>query len=468
LSASEGLGQLANLILIASFARRFGASVMGYYSVAMSVGAVAALFVSLGIQELLIRQISQNPDCARDRLGVLLPVQLLLAPLAWAVACILSIALIGVTAAIPVVMAACGYQVLLPLGSLLLAPFQARELMLVSASCNLSHRVLILLLGLIAIWFGASAGAVALAFVAGGLSLIASAWYQASRRFGPPRWRFSPSEALRLYRLAAPFFGLAALGVIYARGSIVALSALTTSQVVGLYAVADRVMVALNLGPVMFNSAVYPALARVAEDSAAQARALSARCLRLLLVAAIPLAALATIFSTDIVRWCFGASYLGALSVLQVLVWTLPVRGAQSVLGSQLAAMNRQAALAGARFAGLGIFLALAPLLILSRGLIGAACAVLLCDAVQTLLYWRLLARDGVAPALTGSILAPAAAAAVAFAVSGLFTHQSLALRLIAVAFAMAGAMWGFGAVRLHDLRFLRALVSGKETTPLK
>src|ERR1700722_749404 len=72
LSAFEGLGQLANLALIASFARAFGAGVMGNYSVGMSVGAVAAVFVSLGIQGLLVRDISRDPACARDRIGVLL------------------------------------------------------------------------------------------------------------------------------------------------------------------------------------------------------------------------------------------------------------------------------------------------------------------------------------------------------------------------------------------------------------
>jgi O-antigen/teichoic acid export membrane protein len=467
LSASEGLGQLANLVLIVSFARTFGARVMGYYSVGMSVGALAAIFVSLGIQGLLVREISQNPGCARDRLGVLFPVQLLLAPLAWAIACLVSVVLIGDTAATVVVMAAAGYQALVPLASLLLVPLQAREQMRVSASCGLLHRLLTLGLGLIAIGLGFHAGTVALAFIAGALSLIALAWTQTSRHFGQPLLRWSPSEALHLYRLATPFFGLAALAVIYARGAMIVLSALTTSQAVGLYAVADRLMVPLGLGPTLFNSAVYPALARVAHSSLADARALSARCLRLLLVLAIPFAALTTIFATDIVRLFFGTADLGAASALQILAWTLPIRGAQSLLGSQLAAMNQQSALARARLAGLCVFLVLSPLLILGRGYVGAAWAVLVCDTLQLSLYWWLLKGAGAAPALAVSFLAPAAAAATTAAGSTLFTDMSLTLRLIAAALIMAAGIWGFGAVRLHDLRFLRALVAGKETAPL-
>ncbi|HEY6451736.1 MAG TPA: oligosaccharide flippase family protein [Steroidobacteraceae bacterium] len=462
LSASEGLGQLANLVLIVSFARAFGARTMGYYSVGMSVGAIAALFVSMGIPSLLIREISRDPACARDRLGVLLPVQLLWTPIAWALGCAVSVALIGTTGAMAVVMAACGYQILLPVTTLLLVPLQARELMLVSSACNLAHRLLILVLGLGAIWLHADAGTVALAFIAGALALAVMGWRQTARRFGAPAWRFRPAEALQLYRAAAPFFGVLALSVIYARGATLMLSGLSTTESVGLYAVADRAMVALGLGAVMFNSAVYPALARVAHHSPAEARALLARCLRLLLVAAIPLAALASIFSFDLVHLCFGAPYQAAARALQVLAWTVPIRGAQSLFGSQLAALNQQVALARTRFIGLALFLTLSPVLIIYMGYVGAAWAVLCCDSLQLSLYWRLLGKERAAPELTAAYLAPAAAAATSALISLLLADRDLAVRLAAAVAAMAAGLWGFGAIKLHDLRFLRTLISGK------
>lgn len=468
LSLFEGLGQLANLILIVSFARAFGARVMGYYSIGMSAGAVAAIFVSLGIPGLLIREISQDPRCANDRLGVLFPVQVLLSPLAWAVACVVSVMLIGDTAASVVVMAAAGYQLLLPLALLLLVPLQARERMAVSASCGLAHRVLILLLGLIAIRLGFQASTVALAFVAGALGLMAMAWFQTSRAFGRPRLQWRPSEAIRLYREAAPFFGLSALSVIYSRGPTIILSALTSSAAVGVYSVADRMLIPLGLGPAMFNAAVYPALARLTLDSPEQARALSARCLRLLLVVAIPMAAFATIFAAEIVRICFGSGYQGAALALQVLAWTLPIRGAQSLLGSQLAAMKQQSAQARARFVGLCLFIVMAPLLILAYGYIGAALAVLVCDSVQFALYWWLLKKFGAAPMLLAPFLAPAIAAGATAAVNFLLRDNSLPMRVIVAAMVMCAGMWGFGAIKLHDLRFLRVILSNEKMAPLK
>ena len=79
---------LANLALVASFARTYGAVALGQYSTATAIGALVAIGVTLGTQSLLIREISRNPDCARAWLGTLLPVQLLLVPIMWLVACV--------------------------------------------------------------------------------------------------------------------------------------------------------------------------------------------------------------------------------------------------------------------------------------------------------------------------------------------------------------------------------------------
>jgi O-antigen/teichoic acid export membrane protein len=409
---------------------------------------------------MLIRDISQDPACGADRLGVLLPIQLVLAPLAWAGACAVSLALIGNRAALLVVVGASGYQVLLPLGQLLLTPLRAREQMLIVAGCNVSNRLMSLVLGLLALRLGATPGTVALAFIAGAAFLIPVAWRQTTRRYGRPRLRWSPREAWLLYRRGAPFFGMSALSILYTRGTTIVLGALATSQQVGMYAVADRLMIPLSLGPAAFNAAVYPALARLTQESLDTARALCGRCVRLLLVVSLPIAALATIFAADITALFFGAGYAGAAAALRVLAWTLPVRGVQFLLGSQLAAIHRQSSVTQARLAGLCAFALLTPPLTLIYGYVGAAWALLLCDGVQLALYAWALRRLRAAPIVSAPLLAPAAAAALTCAASLLLPGLHLAWRLPAMLLVMAAGLAAFGAVRLHDLQFLRALLT--------
>jgi len=459
LSVSEAASQLANFVLMIAFARTFGAKTLGHYSVAMAVGAVAAVFVSFGTQSMLIREFGRDSSCAPATLGVLLPMQALLAVIAWLIAWVVTDALIRDTAASALVMAVCGYQILLCLASLLLIPLQAKELMHWSAGGNLAHRLLILLIGSAVIRFGGSAAGVGLAQIVGALCLIAFAWAQGSRRFGRPTLLYAPAQALTIFRRASPFFGVNALSVIYARGPLIMLSALAVSHSVGLYAAADRFMVAAAVVSTTFNSAVYPTVVRVSHGSIPEAKVLTARCVRILLVISFPIAILVTIYAADIVGLFFGTSYLSAAKALQVLVWSLPIRGAQGLLASLLAAMDQQAGLARARAVGLCAFSVLAPVFILSFDYVGAAWAVVLCDTLQFALYWSLLRKRHADPPLTKAVLAPGTAVALTAAVSAALEHLHPPTRLILVIVVLAAGMIALGAVRPHDLRFLRSLI---------
>jgi len=82
-------------------------------------------------------------------------------------------------------------------------------------------------------------------------------------------------------------------------------------------------MVAAALASTTFNSAVYPTVVRVSHGSILDAKLLTARCVRILLVLSFPIAILVTIYAADIVRLFFGTSYSGAAMALQVLVWLL-------------------------------------------------------------------------------------------------------------------------------------------------
>ncbi|MGZ8463398.1 MAG: oligosaccharide flippase family protein, partial [Candidatus Deferrimicrobiaceae bacterium] len=329
LGGGEIVGQLSNFVLVASFARAFGAGTLGHYSVSMAVGAIAALFVGMGTQGYLVREISRDPSAARGFVETLLPVQSLLAVVAWLAACGVSLLLIGDSRAAGVVAATCGYQILHGLAALLLTPFLATERMLVAVTASWGHRLLMMSLGLAAIWLGADAGTVTLALVVSALVFLVYSWIHLSRGYGRPALRLSPGKALELFRRATPFFGLAALAVLYGRGGMIILSVLVSSSAVGIYAVADRFMVAGRLIPTMFSAAAYPAISRVGHASFEDAKTLVVRCLRLMLLGTIPLATMLAVFSTDIVLLVFGPQYRDSSRVLQVLAWTLPVRGSQ-------------------------------------------------------------------------------------------------------------------------------------------
>jgi O-antigen/teichoic acid export membrane protein len=398
LSVAEGLGQLANFVFVISFARTFGTTEMGYYSVAMASGAIAALFMTLGTQNLLVKEFSREPTRVAEWLGVLLPVQGLLALLAWLIATAITVLLVGDHRAVTVALAICAYQVSLRLAAVLNTPLVANERMVRISVANVAYRVFTLALGLVAIHYGAGPALVAWTFVIGAVIYFAVAWWQNFTLFGPPRFRWAPRAAADLFKLSAPFFGIAAFATIYARGAVIVLSAIATPHAVGLYAAADRIMVAVALAPMMLGAAVYPALTRVAARSRVEVRALCGRSVLLMVGVTVPLAVVFTIFAHRLINVLFGPLYLEAAPALQILTWTLPVVGVQSLLGSQLVAVNQQHALARARLSGLTLFVVLAPLLIWKFGFQGAALAVLVSDTALLFTYLMVLLKVKAAP----------------------------------------------------------------------
>jgi O-antigen/teichoic acid export membrane protein len=398
LGVAEGLGQLANFVFVISFARTFGATQMAYYSVAMASGAIAALFMTLGTQNLLVREFSRDLTRVSEWLGVLLPVQGLLALLAWLVATAITVLLVGDYRAITVALAICAYQIVLRLAGVLNTPLVANERMVRISVANVAYRVFTLLLGLVAIHYGAGAGLVAWTFVVGAVIYFTVAWWQNFSLFGQPKLRWAPREASDLFKLSAPFFGIAAFAAIYARGAVIVLSAIATPHAVGLYAAADRLMVAVALAPSMLGTAVYPALSRVAARSRVEVRALCGRSVMLMVLITLPLAIVFTIFAHRLIGVLFGPLYVGAAPALQILTWTLPIVGVQSLLGSQLVAVNQQHALARARLSGLTLFVLLSPLLIWKFGFQGAALAVLVSDTALLFTYLMVLLKVNAAP----------------------------------------------------------------------
>jgi len=180
----------------------------------------------------------------------------------------------------------------------------------------------------------------------------------------------------------------------------------------------------------------------------------------------IPLATMLAIFASNIIGLIFGSQFLAASIALQVLAWTRPLRGVQWLLGSQLAAMDQQSALARDRSVSLCAFLMLTPLLIPGTGFVGAAWALLICDALQLGLYWRLLKRAESAPALTKLLLAPVLAAMATLGASAMLLQLSLPLRVLAFCLVMGVSLWAAGAIRRQDLVFLRNVVNSREPSP--
>jgi O-antigen/teichoic acid export membrane protein len=461
-TVGEAVGQLANFAFLALFARLFGAGMLAQYSIGMSVGALLALFVDLGSIGLVTRESARRPGQGRMLIGTLLPLQLPLALLLWGIGILVGAALSGRQPGLAVLASACAYQILVSIVGLIFAPFIATERFGWSALAGAAYRVLALPLGALAVLAGAGPGLTSASLLVsvgivllGGLALFA-------RYFGMPRWRASPRRAAAILYRSSAFFGLKMLNGVYSRAGLIILSALATPVTVGLFAVADRIIVAPSLLPIIFVNAVYPALSRLANISADQVRALTIRCGRLLLLGTIPLATLLTLTAHEIVELLFGRRFGPAAAVLQIFAWSMPVAATRQLLGAQLLALDRRATLVRTRAVGVSVLLVSCPTLILSgAGFKGPAWALLIAESLELAACLAVLRRSGVPRALARTMLAPLLAAAATFAIAATVWIPAPGLeRSLILCVVMLLALLISGSVRAHDVRFLRQILT--------
>jgi O-antigen/teichoic acid export membrane protein len=455
LGAGEAVGQLANFAFVVVLARRYGVEVFGWYSFAMALGAVLALFVSLGGVGYVTRELARDAVGAQAIFDSLRPLQLASGLIVW----LLIVLVATLSDAAPgerwVIVIVGAYQILLKMTSLYLAPAAARQRPLAVAVVGGGHRVLVAILAGVAILLGLDAPVALLAMPVAALVALLVARAHTDRYAAAAE---ATVERLPVIRASLPFLGTGILAVIYSRGGLLLLTAMGGGIATGLFSAADRLLMPIYMVTAVFATALLPSLASLAGEPARMSE-LARRCLRLVLLVSIPLCALLAIFSREIVTLVFGPA-LGAAGTTLSLLAPLPVlRSVTTLWSTQCLAVNEEHRVAVAKTQATVVFLALATAGIALAGATGLAIA---CVASESYLAFRLrgmLARHSQYEPVFRIALRPVVAAVAAAAVATLVSSMGLPLRVLLVASALILTLALVGGVRAHDLRFLNQIV---------
>ena len=248
--------------------------------------------------------------------------------------------------------------------------------------------------------------------------------------------------------------------MLYARLGVILLRAIQSETAVGYFSSAERLVAAASLVHMMFINAIYPAMSRLAVQNRTEMGALAARCLRLLILITLPLATFIFLLSADIIQFLYGSDFSAATSVLQIVVWGIVLQGVSGYLGVLAMAVGKEGVLARVRLATLIVFVCSATIFIGSWSYLGLAYAIVLSEAFIGAVMYLLLRREIrelrllLATWRTG-------VACIAVLVAGVaLTNGPALLQLSLIPVLLTVSMVAFGAIRLHDVRFLRQIVS--------
>ena len=407
LTIGKALGDLASFFFLVYFARVFGISGFGQYSVARSVGGCLAMLVNMGMNTFAVREISKDRNNDKKYFGTMLATQSALAIVSWS--------LIGIFVLLSnfdntsklIILIIGLYQILYMLTQLIQSRFQAFEEMEYSASLEVFHKVVILVFGSIFIVLWENPVITLLVYPASALCMILIGISISNRKYGKPEFSIESSFIKEILSAALPFFVLIMLFQFYDRVGIVLLTLIQGDEATGVYAASDRFLVPIVTGLGMFASALFPVMSRYADESMQDLIVTLRRSVRIAMVVVFPTATFIYLLSEHIIVFIYGAEFSRSASVLNILSWVILPVGLGVILSRTHVALDQQKTLAKTQVVIYSGFLFACIVLIPLFSYTGLAYAKLLASSCLCLAYAWHLSKSVPQNFLIGSIRSP-------------------------------------------------------------
>ena len=450
-------------LMLVSFAivtRYLGVAEFGAYALVVTFLTLAVAVADLGTTPIGVRELSRHPEEARQLIGSLLGLRMLLATAAALVLLALSLVVdyedlvreglrLAALAAIPLVLV--GLPAIV---------FQSRLRLELSTIVEVVTAVTALVLVVLATAADLGFNAVVAATV-GAATVGAATGYALATRLASLRPRFETNALRSLTKASLPIGLFMVFGVVHFRVDTLLLSILKPLEDVGTYSVAYRFLEQALFIPGFFVAAVFPIIATYHATDDPLLKTAIDKSFAFLVMVALPLATATFVLAPDIIRLIAGDEFDDSVRPLRVLAFASIFLFTDALFSALLVIYDRQRqllVLGGSVVVG---NIALNLILIPRFSYMGAAVATLVSGAAGGIAI-IVLAMRSVGVALD---LSPLPRVAVASAGMAVVLWATLPLPLLATiaagAVVYAVLAYLLGVVSRSDLALLTRRVPG-------
>ena len=464
----EGVGALLNIYIIVLIARTLGPVGFGEFAFILAFVGLLQLITDLGITNLLVREVAQNPDKYREIVGnarVLAWLLTLIVIIPTAVICLFVLAdkgfgltLLVMTVAAMAVMHAVIYGAL----------FRAFERMEFNAGFFVLHKVI--LLGLVFYWMNTDTSLLQLCYfyllanLCQFLMFYIASWKVFERiswKIDLVYWKYLIWEAIPVG--ISMLFRKATLHV-----DTLLLSAFASPVALGLFSAAYRIIQIVEMLPFTLSIPMYPKMARLALDSRDEFEVFLNQVIKFYILISLPVMAYLIVFSEQIIGLMFSTEFSESTPILQALSVAVFFIFPSSIMIYVYTALNKQRLFTVISAAVLATNAGLDMWLIPDFGAFGAAVGTVAAEALFVVVSVIFLQNQGIFVDLIKLSYKPFFAATVAglgvnqlFSLDGLFqwVAGSLSFFLIYVAVILLTK-----ALDANEIAFVRGLLNRKSS----
>ncbi len=377
--ASRVLSMIISFITTTFIARRLGPGNFGQLSYAVSFVSIFSVISSLGIDNVLYRDLIKNPDKKREFLGSALIIKL--------VAGLFAVILVIISALLWVENDVSRILIVILSGTFLFNAFQiisyefqARVQSKYPSIISLSVALILNVLKIVVIMSGK--GVIYLAF----LLLLESVLYAIFYLFAYKRnydgkitdWEFNKNISVVLLKDSWPIIFTSAFALIYARIDQVLIKHLMDAENVGIYSSAVAIAEAWYFLPNIIMPSLFPAIVNAKQTSEEIYYSRIKRLAIFLLILSIGVAVFTTLLAPTIINVIYGPAFMNASLILKIYVWSSIGTFLGSLAINYLIAENRKKILAFITFVPMITNVILNLILIPKYGIVGSAYATLI------------------------------------------------------------------------------------------
>jgi len=282
-----------------------------------------------------------------------------------------------------------------------------------------------------------------------------------TKLFAKPEYEVNWQLWYKLVKEGFPFAVSSIFLIISTQIDVVMLSMMVNDAAVGTYSAALRLVSGLLFIPSSFAKALYPIFSRLWPSSIESFVKYYHKSFQILLMTAIPVAIGGMLLSKKIITVVYGNEYLAAITIFQILVWSLAIQFVSTLLGIIMPAINRQATSTKIFFWGMLLNIIMNFFLIPRFYGAGAALATLLTNCFYFTTFFIIISKEIFSLNLLKVCVRPLISGLLLGIVIFLFKDLNLFFLV-----CTGAALYGFllvcsKALKVDDWRLLKELFSG-------
>jgi O-antigen/teichoic acid export membrane protein len=381
------VSSLLSVILSIFIARFLGDIIFGGYSFVIAFVALFSVFLDLGYETLLIRDVAKDKLKASNYLNNIISFRVVISFVLF-ITIFLLINILNYPENIKILIYLFGIsQIILSLSNIFRVMFRAFERMDYEAVVNIFTNIIRCSVGLLLLFLGYGIMEIALVFLFTAFIDFFISFLICEKSFVRINPQFDLSFFKKTLKSALPLGSIAIFSLIYVRIDTIMLEFMKGDAVVGWYNASYNLILGFSPIPLLFLNALLPFMANTSEKSIESLKEVYKKAFKFLYVFGLPITIGILLLADKFINLFYGQDFLNSISALKILSFDILLKFLYFCVFFVLIAVDKQNKMAIIAGCGVLINIVLNLFLIPEYSLVGASIATIITETFILVMY---------------------------------------------------------------------------------